>query len=223
MSPPKPGASILARTARAIGVVAFGALPLVAACSRGEPPTLVPPASASVALLPPAPPRPVPTPSATASAPPVDPGTLPQTHDRPSDDGDALHARAEALFEGIQNDDPARAMSAFFPKSAYEQVKAIPSPSRDWRYRLVANYKRDIHAAHLQLGRKSTEARFVGLDVGPGARWVNPGEEGNKLGYFRVYGSKLRYAIDGREREIPISSLISWRGEWYVVHLTGFR
>jgi len=162
------------------------------------------------------------TPSATASAAPVDPGTLPQTHDRPSDDSDALRARAEALFEAIQNDDPDRAMVAFFPKGAYEQVKAIPNPARDWRWRLVANFKRDIHAAHFQLGRKSTEARFVALDVGPGARWVEPGEEGNKLGYFRVYGSKLRYSIDGHERAVPISSLISWRGEWYLVHLTGF-
>jgi len=207
MRPPKPGAIILA---------------LILGCSRGEPPALVSSASASVSLLPPAPPRSVVEPAPSASAPPVDPGTLPQTRDRPSDESDALRARAEALFEAIQNDDPDRAMSAFFPLHAYEQVKAIPSPASDWKHRLVANFKRDIHAAHAQLGRKSTEARFVALDVGPGARWVEPGEEGNKLGYFRVYGSKLRYTLEGRERTLPITSLISWRGEWYVVHLAGF-
>lgn len=180
-------------------------------------------ASASVSPIPPPPVRSAPSATASATPPPVDPGTLPQTHDRPSDDSDALRARAQALFEAVQNDDPERAMTAFFPLHAYEQVKAIPSPASDWRHRLVASFKRDIHAAHLQLGRNSTEARFVALDVGAGARWVEPGEEGNKLGYFRVYGSKLRYSIDGRERTIAITSLISWRGEWYVVHLAGFR
>ncbi|HEY1956756.1 MAG TPA: hypothetical protein VGH28_14150 [Polyangiaceae bacterium] len=214
-SPPKPGAAILARAAL---------LAAIAACSRGEPPTLVAAESASVSLLPPPPPRPAPSASASAapSAAPVDPGTLPQTHDQPADDSDALRARGEALFEAIQNDDPDRGMTAFFPKTAYEQVKAIPNPASDWRYRLVANYKRDIHAAHAKLGRNSTEARFVSLDVGPGARWVQPGEEGNKLGYFRVYGTKLRYSVDGHERNVDISSMISWRGEWYVVHLSGF-
>jgi hypothetical protein len=216
MSPPKPGPPILARAARLAAAVA-----VALGCSRGEPPTLGSSGSASVAPMPPAPP-PKPTAEPTASAAPVDPGTLPQTHERPPDDGDALRARAEALFEAIQNDDPDRAMPAFFPRTAYEQVKAIPYPSSDWRHRLVAHFKRDIHAAHAKLGRSSTEARFVALDVGRGARWVEPGEEGNRLGYFRVYGSKLRYSIDGRERAIDITSMISWRGEWYVVHLKGF-
>lgn len=208
MSPPKPGAPILAV--------------LFLACSRGEPPTLVAAESASIARMPPPAASSVASAAPSASAAPVDPGTLPQTHDRPQDDSDALRARGEALFEAIQNDDPDRGMTAFFPKSAYEQVKAIPNPAADWKHRLVANYKRDIHAAHAKLGRKSTEARFVALDVGPGARWVEPGEEGNKLGYFRVYGSKLRYSLEGHERTIDISSLISWRGEWYVVHFSGF-
>ena len=55
-----------------------------------------------------------------------------------------------------------------------------------------------------------------------GAQRVEPGEEGNKLGYFRVYGSHLRFSVDGTERTIDVTSLISWRGEWYVVHLAGF-
>ena len=113
-------------------------------------------------------------------------------------------------------------MAFFFPRAAYEQVKALADPARDWRYRLVAHYKRDIHAAHQKLGRQATVARWSGLDVGSGARWVEPGEEGNKLGYWRVYGSRLRFTVEGQERSIEISSLISWRGEWYVVHLSGF-
>jgi hypothetical protein len=190
------------------------------ACTRGDPPSLVSAESASVSPIPPPSVSALALPSATA-APPQDPGTLPQTHERPGE-SDALRARAEALFEAIQNDDPERAMSAFFPRAAYEQVKAIANPASDWRYRLVANFKRDIHVAHTTLGRKATAARFVSLDVGAGARWVESGEEGNKLGYFRVYGSRLRFTVEGRERTIDVTSLISWRGEWYVVHLTGF-
>ena len=158
----------------------------------------------------------------SASAAPIDPGTLPQTHDEPDATSPAFVARGEALFEAIQNDDPDRAMSAFFPRAAYEQVKAIANPASDWKYRLVANFKRDVHAIHMSLGRKSTAMKFVAFEAGPAPRWVQPGEEGNKLGYFRVYGSKLRYSVDGNERTIDVTSLISWRGEWYVVHLTGF-
>jgi hypothetical protein len=160
--------------------------------------------------------------AASASAAPIDPGTLPQTRDEPESDSASLAARGEALFEAIQNDDPDRAMGAFFPRAAYEQVKAITNPASDWKYRLVANFKRDIHVAHFALGRKSTACKFISLDPGPSPRWVEPGEEGNKLGYFRVYGSKLRYSIDGQPRTIEVTSLISWRGEWYVVHLAGF-
>jgi len=196
------------------------------ACSRGDPPSLVSAESASIAPMPP----PLPKPSAlvtasaapSASAAPIDPGTLPQTKDKPEADSDAVRARGEALFEAILNDDPDRAMPAFFPRTAYEQVKAITNPSSDWKWRLVANFKRDIHVIHFKMGRKSTVSRFVSFDVGPGARWVEPGEEGNKLGYWRVYGSHIRYAVDGQEKSIDVTSLISWRGEWYVVHLTGF-
>jgi hypothetical protein len=34
-----------------------------------------------------------------------------------------------------------------------------------------------------------------------------------------VYGSALRYTADGTYFDLPIYSLISWRGEWYIVHL----
>jgi hypothetical protein len=56
------------------------------------------------------------------------------------------------------------------------------------------------------------------------ARWMRPGSEGNKLGYFRVLDSKLRYQdASGGARAIDVKSLISWRGEWYVVHVHGFK
>ena len=55
------------------------------------------------------------------------------------------------------------------------------------------------------------------------ARWVDPGEEYNKIGYYRVFGSRLRYEVDGAARSFDVKSLISWRGEWYVVHLGAIK
>jgi len=118
-------------------------------------------------------------------------------------------------------DDPARAMPFFFPLSAYRQVKAVHDPAGDWQNRLVAAYTRDIHALHRQLGAHAADATLVGLDVPDGAAtWVDPGQEYNKLGYWRVYGSALRYTAGGQTFRLPIYSLISWRGAWYVVHMT---
>jgi hypothetical protein len=153
-----------------------------------------------------------------------DPGALPQTHDKPAPSSPALDARAAALWDGIVHDDPERAMPFFFPVSAYEQVKAIPSPASDWRRRLVAAYKRDVHGLNKRLGSQAESAKLIRLDVPDDrARWVDPNEESNKLGYWRVYGTRIVYEIDGKERGLDISSLISWRGEWYVVHLSGFK
>ena len=153
-----------------------------------------------------------------------DPGMLPQTHDRPAATSEALTARAATLWDAIAHDDPDRAIPFFFPVHAYEQVKAIAFPAADWRRRLVSAYTRDIHALAKTLGPKAASATFVRLEVPDArARWVEPNEESNKLGYYRVYGARLVYSVDGKERAFDLSSLISWRGEWYCVHLTGFK
>lgn len=161
----------------------------------------------------------------TSAAADVDePGALPQTRDRPAARSPALDARAAALWDGIVHDDPDKAMPFFFPVTAYAQVKAIGSPASDWRRRLVGAYARDIHALHERLGGKATSAKLVRLEVPDvRARWIEPGEEYNKLGYWRVYGTRVIYEVAGEERSFDLSSLISWRGEWYVVHLTGFK
>lgn len=160
-------------------------------------------------------------PSSDAAA---DAAVLGQTRDKPSASSEAFEARMKAVWEAIVRDDPDHAAGSFFPVEAYEQVKAIPTPARDWRYRLMGNFKRDIHALHADLGRAAEGATFVRVDVPEArARWVDPGEETNAVGYYRVYGTRIVYAVDGKERSIGVTSLISWRGEWYVVHLTGFQ
>ncbi|MCA9589927.1 MAG: hypothetical protein KC657_31705 [Myxococcales bacterium] len=205
---------------------------VLAACTRGEPPTFDagPGASPSVAPLPPPPGAAVaPASGAPAGATPapsatVDPGTLAQTDAKPSNDDDTFKRRMETLWDAVVHDEPERALPAFFPRTAYEQVKAVGNPEADWRRRLVGAYRRDIHALHKRLGSHAADAKLLGVEVPPDrARWVEPGEEYNKLGYWRVYGTRVRYEVEGRERSFPVSSLISWRGEWYVVHLTGFK
>ena len=151
-------------------------------------------------------------------------GKLPQTHARPEPSGELFDARVKALFDGIAQDDVAHAMPFFFPLTAYAQVKAIANPAADWKARLVSHYARDIHALHAKLGPNAAHARFVGADVPMDrARWVDPGEEYNKIGYYRVFGSRLRYQIDGAPHTFDVKSLISWRGEWFVVHLSAIK
>lgn len=161
---------------------------------------------------------------AITTAPGDEAGKLPQTKDKPPTSSPAFDQRAATLWDAIVHDDPDRAMPFFFPVTAYAQVKDVSNPASDWRARLVSAYKRDIHGLAKRLGKNAEQAKLVRLDVpDERAKWVEPQEEWNKIGYYRVYGTKIVYELDGKERTFDISSLISWRGEWYVVHLTGFK
>lgn len=224
---------------------------LLAACGRSEPPSWdasgsVAPLPASFASLPsarePGPdaaiaaspsaasarpsastPAPVPVPT-TSTASPGDPGALPQTEEKPQTTGAAFDARIAALWEAIVTDSPEKALPSFFPVGAYEQVKDIPSAANDWKRRLVGAYNRDIHVFHTRLGANAASAKFVRVEVPMRhARWVKPHEELNKGGYWRVFGTRLFYEDDGKERFFELLSMISWRGEWYFVHLRDFK
>jgi hypothetical protein len=152
-------------------------------------------------------------------------GSESQTTERPRSDSAKLHARAQALLAALSSDTPDAALPFFFPSEAYVQVKAIAHPEADWKRRLVAAFARDIHALHKRVAANAT---FVALEIAePRVRWVEPGEEGNRIGYYRVYGAKLRYrsgpGTQAIEDFLELKSLISWRGEWFVVHLSGFK
>ena len=128
------------------------------------------------------------------------------------------------LWQAIVRDDPDSATPAFFPVGAYQQVKDVADPAADWKRRLLGAFRRDIHAFHAALGDDAGAAKLVAFEVPDArARWVEPGEEWNKIGYFRVFGSKLRYEVDGATHAFEVKSLISWRGEWYVVHLAAIK
>jgi hypothetical protein len=209
------------------------------ACGRREPPA--PAGSPSIALaevdaapaFPPALAAPSSTfASASASEPgpdaSADPSLMPQTRDRPLASGAAFSSRVTALWDAIVVDDPDRALAFFFPLGAYRQVKDVANPAADWSRRLIAAYTHDIHALHAQVVSAShgdgAAIQFLGLEVPEErARWVEPGEEYNKIGYFRVFGSRLRYQVGGLTQAFDVKSLISWRGEWYVVHLSAIH
>lgn len=187
---------------------------LVAGCGSNGPT-----ASQAITLsaAPEAPSSPSPNPSPSPS---VDPGTLPQTHVLPQADDPAFQAGVQELWNAIVQDDPSIALPFFFPKSAYLQVKAISNPSADYENRLIPWYRLDIEAAHAMLGSNADSAQFVSVTVPKSqAEWIVPGVEYNKGSYYRVYGTRLDYSVNGHTASFGIFSLISWRGEWYIVHL----
>jgi hypothetical protein len=160
----------------------------------------------------------------TTTAPASDPGALPQTDEQPTASGASFTAGVDGLWEAIKQDRPELGLPFFFPKSAYLQVKAIGDPAGDYQNRLIANFEDDVHTLHAQLGANAANAKFVGITVpNDQAVFVQPGEESNKGSYWRVYGTTLQYELDGQTGSFPVTSLISWRGQWYVVHLGAIR
>jgi hypothetical protein len=152
--------------------------------------------------------------------PAPDPGRLAQTHQLPSSRTHAFHAEMQTLWRAILGNRPGAADAAFFPESAYDQVKSIGDPGADWRYRLRADYRLDISAAHGLLGAPPPSTHLIGVSVPAAyAHWINPGVCENGVGYYEVPNSRMVYRERGAVRSFGIASMISWRGRWYVIHL----
>lgn len=150
----------------------------------------------------------------------MDPGTLPQTTALPTTTNPTFQHNVALLWQAIVTDRPAVALPFFFPLSAYLQVKAIANPAADWQTRLVATYELDIEAVHAFLAPDPAAARLVSVTVPTAqAEWIKPGVEWNKGSYWRVFGTRVTVTENGQTRSFGIRSLISWRGQWYVVHL----
>ena len=126
----------------------------------------------------------------------------------------------QTLFTSIVDGTPATASPAFFPHGAYVQVKSINDATVDYEQRLVGEYDLDILATHAELGTGAAGATLTSVQVPTQyAHWVPPGVCANDVGYYEVANSRVVYTEDGTTRSFGIASLISWRGEWYVVHL----
>jgi hypothetical protein len=128
------------------------------------------------------------------------------------------------LGQAIKLGKPDLALPAFFPQVAYAQVKDIPKPELDWERRLVGAFRRDIAEYNKKLGPNAEKSLLWEIKVSePKVKLMQPGSEGNRVGYFRVLRSTLVFRMpDGKERSFELTSMISWRGEWFVVHLHGF-
>jgi hypothetical protein len=173
----------------------------------------------------------VPKPTPTTSRPPstattsttVDPGRLPQTNALPSSTSPGLTRRVREMWLAIVDGTPDVAAGSFFPLSAYVQVKGISDPVHDYQSRLIPDFDQDIQTLHEEIEEMPRPWSLVGITVPGAAQWIKPGVEYNKGSYWRVYGTEVAYTAGGVHRSFPIASMISWRGEWYVVHLLSIR
>jgi hypothetical protein len=125
-----------------------------------------------------------------------------------------------ALWAGIVQGSVRPARPAFFPRDAYLQLKAIGNAGSDWTQRLVHDYALDIYAAHALVARDAAPASLVGVKVDARyGHWIEPGVCDNSIGYYEMPGARIVYRRRGSIHSFGIASMISWRGEWYVVHL----
>jgi hypothetical protein len=160
--------------------------------------------------------KPAPTPSALTVAP-ASAAALPQTDALPTTTGTAFSDAVHDIWLAVTTGDPGYAQPAFFPEKAYEQVKAIADPESDWENRLWYDFTLDLAAAHKLVGKNATLTQVV--TPAQYAQWIPVGACYNSAGYWHLPGSRLVYREDGVTHSFGIASFISWRGDWYLIHL----
>ena len=159
----------------------------------------------------------------TTTVPPTsttDAGSLHQTGAFPTSTSPQFQAEMAAFWQGVVSGSPLAARPAFFPEGAYLQLKTIADPASDYTDRLLADFAADLDAAHALLDHDAGTATLVTVNVPEQyGHWIPPRVCDNSVGYYEVANSRVVYQEDGQVRSFGIASLISWRGEWYVVHL----
>ena len=174
----------------------------------------VPTASVSPSATPT--PKPKPTPSALPVGP-ANAGTLPQTSALPKTNAAAFDNAVHDLWLAIATGNPGYARPAFFPEKAYEQVKAIAYPESDWQGRLWLDFTLDVAAVHKLIKPGATLTKVItptGYE-----QWIPAGACYNSTGYWHLPGSRMVYREGGVTHSFGIASFISWRGDWYLIHL----
>gem|GEM_PF-543623 len=162
----------------------------------------------------------LPLPASTA------PAADPENRARPAQASADLEARARHLFDAIVQLQPQLADDFFFPRAPFIPLKDVREPARYFE-QLLSTYHRDIAAVHATR-RDWTGATFLSFALGSEPRWVAPGKEYNKIGYYRSFHGKLRYRFEAdggsvRVHELDVGTIISWDGHWYVTHLAPIR
>lgn len=172
------------------------------------------------------------TPSSTASttaaddagAPPPAPKDAdydPANKAKPPIDSEELQARARGLFDAVVQNNPTLGEDFWFPKEPFLILKDIKDPGKYWD-QLHRAYVKDIEKLHNK--RKSWEgAEFEKFEPGSPPKWVKPGDEGNKIGYFRTVKGNLVYKAEGKSHKLEVRVLISWQKRWYITHLGKFK
>jgi hypothetical protein len=160
-------------------------------------------------------------PPTTSTTSTTDPGLLPQTATEPPIDA-SLQTTLAPLWSAIVTGSVTQGLGVFFPESAYLQMKTgvLPNPTSDFQGRLIAFYQLDIAAYHQALGPDTASAKLISVNASAAdAAYIRPGTCENLIGYWHLPGVRLVYQVGGTEQSFGVASLISWRGQWYVVHL----
>jgi len=200
-----PGATMTPSTGLAIASSGAGApSPSPPASSVVEVPAASAAASADLA----------PTPSASAAVDWKNEAQAPHT-------AAVLEPRGRALLDAIVHDDVAKADAFFFPQEPFTPLKDIQDPDRYWKH-LYRAYEQDIHKLHRR-HRDWTGVTFESIEPGTPPVWVPPGDEANKIGYFRSWGTKLRYRLGDELYTVKIHTIISWQGQWHITHLLPWK
>lgn len=203
----RPVQRAFSRRARGVLVTA-----LVAAFALAEAPARAVPESTSPAAPQPRKPKAKPRAPAKSEAAKKEPPP-----EMPPLASDALLESARALFDAIVQGKPELADGFFFPRAPFLPLKDVDDPGR-YHDELVRVYHHDIQKLHKR--RRSWDgARFVGFRLGSPPKWIEPGREWNKLGYYRTFDARLDYEVAGRALRLTVRTIISWEGKWYVTHL----
>ena len=220
------------RAVPAAAVAAFALLTVLAGCSAGTkaaentgakvtttPVSATHKTSPSASRPPSEKPTPKPAPPEPSALPvgPASAGALPQTDVLPKTTGTAFGDAVHDIWLAVTTGDPGYARPAFFPEKAYEQIKAIADPESDWEDRLWYDFTLDLAAVHKLVGKGATLTEVV--TPTQYAQWIPVGACYNSTGYWHLPGSRLVYRQDGVTHSFGLASFISWRGDWYLIHL----
>jgi hypothetical protein len=125
------------------------------------------------------------------------------------------------LLDAIIRDDVDLARGFFFPREPFTPLKDARDPDRYWLH-LFGAYGDDIHKLRRR-HRDWSKVQFERMEPGSPPEWVPPGDEANKIGYHRSWGTRVRYRLDGQLYTVKIHTVISWQGRWYITHLLPWK
>jgi hypothetical protein len=145
----------------------------------------------------------------------------PSNKAKPANDSEELQARARALFDAVVQNNAALGEDMWFPREPFLILKDIKEPGKYWD-QLHRAFVKDVEKLHKK--RPSWEGtELVKLELGSPPKWVKPGEEGNKIGYYRTTKGSLVYRAEGKTHKLEVRVMISWQNRWYITHLGKFK